>query len=464
MFRRLMTMAVLCVAGFSQGQEDGEALAKALSDGREALEVMDFGGGEALVSRRFQLGETKIEHDGNVFDGIRLVAPGKTSGKDFIWYFNIPEGWAHWYIVPLGGEMKQGFRSWLTPDRLYANFDKAGEEGRFRVLQTLDGRYFDAGAEYVLWFRRVEDGVKGEMRVRAAFSERVEDWDRDGLEEALGLRSSPAADQVAELDSRGGRILLDGELFEKGYAEDRIDSLFFSMRRQKDMAGGFSIRIETSTPPCRKSPLLAEIIDKYGEADFIVSSAEEAAGNGDSDEGGEPVVTHYYDYFGLEVSENESSPKVRRVVAQANDFSTLRPMEDSRATFGSLRFRNLIVMHLDGDEVGRIYGFDEGGRKPDVVKLPRPGVYSHGLDTLKHLGAGSWEWRSEAVKGIPSYIKRYSENRLNGLSEMFHETRKGGVKFSLPYKDGLLHGRVTEYDEGGEILREMEYREGELVE
>lgn len=466
MFGNFRIVLALGLCGMAHGQlEEMQGLAKALGERKEALMEMPFGDGESSGLFAMTLGETVVEHGRESYDGLHFKAPDGIEGKDFVWYFNAPEGWAHWYILPLGGEVKQGFRNWLDGDMVYGTYDKAGEKGRFRALQTLDGSYFEAGKEYVLWFRRVEEAEPGEIRLIAAFAKPGEkgEWDHEALEDALGLKQKASEAQVAELDSLGGRILLDGKFFDRGYADDRIESLFFAKRRQTQMSGGFFIQISTSTPPCKTEPKLADIIAKYGEPDFVRSSDEDSrrSGEEEKEDADEPTVTHFYDHFGFVVEEGDADGIVQLVTAQANDFSSLRPKTGARSTFGELGFENLTVFHFDGREVGRIYRFDEDGKVPLVITAPPEGAYENGPATLTYFGDGKWTMEGVYDSGKKGYVKRYARNRLDGLTEVFHES--GKLKLSMSYKDGMPHGKFTEFDEEGGVVRELVYKEGELV-
>lgn len=461
MLRLLGIFMVVALSGVTFGQmEEMRELAKSFAKEKEALTEMEFG---SLVT--LTLGDTVVVHGGETYDGVYFKAPDTVESMDFVWYFNAPENWANWYILPLEGDVKQAFKDWLYGDLLYKDFDKAGEKDRFRALQTLDGSYFEMGKEYVLWFRRLDDAKPGELRLKAVFAEPEEGkWGHEELEKALSLKPKASAAQIAELDSLGGRILLDREFFNPDYADGRIDSLFFAKRQQKQIYGGFFVQISTSTPPCDTEPKLADIIAKYGEPDFVRSSEERSKlSGGDEDEEKEvATVTHYYDYFGFVVEEGGGNANaVLQVMAQANDFSKLRPEGSGRSTFGQLRFENLTVFHFEGKEVGRIYRFDEDGKEPLVVTAPPEGSYQNGSVTLNFLGDGMWTMEEVSSTGKKAYTKRFAKNRLDGLSEVFHEN--GELKLSLSYKEGVPDGRFAEYDEEGRVVREAIYKNGELV-
>jgi len=240
----------LSLYGIASGQlEELQTLAEALVKNKEALDKVTVGADWQSEVTTITLGKTGFEHADGSYDGLFFKAPEELEGKDFIWYFNAPEDWANWYIVPLDGDVKQAFRNWLIGDKVYQGFDKAGEKGRFRVLQTLDGSYFEPGKEYAIWFRKMGDAKPGEIRLRVGFAKPEEDgkWEYEELEKALGLEPQSSEAQVAELQSLGGAILLDKKLFDRGYADSRIDSLFFSKRQQQQMSGGFFIQIKSGS-------------------------------------------------------------------------------------------------------------------------------------------------------------------------------------------------------------------------
>lgn len=463
MLRGFITVTMMALAPIANGQlEELQSLAEKLAEKKEALDVVKLREDGRSAVFGITLGESVVEHKDGPYDGLRFTAPADLAGRDFIWYFNAPEGWANWYIVPLEGEVKQGFQNWLTADKVYKDLDKDGEKERMRALQTLDGSYFEPGKEYALWFRNALKAKPGEVRFKIAFAKPEEEWKHEELEKALGLEAASAQTQVAALESLGGKILLDGKFFDKGYAEGRIDSLFFAKRQQQSMSGGFFIQIQTSTPPCRTNPKLAEIMEKHGEPDFVRTSKEAASLTSAKEDDEPPTVTYFYDYFGFVVKEGDEDQIVQQVKAQANDFSTLVPKDSGRWTFGQLGFENLTVFHQDGREVGRIYRFDEEDKEPSVVTAPPEGVYQNGPVTVKYLGGEKWTMESVSEEGKKMYEKRFERNRLNGITEVYHGNEK--LKLSLSYKDGVPHGKFVEYDEEGEMVREAVYKDGEPVE
>ena len=205
---------------------------------------------------------------GDKFDGFRFKAPARSEESDLIWYFNAPSNWAHWYLCPVRNEFKQSFRNWLNADKLYESFDQAGDVNRTRILQALDAGYFKDGEEYIIWFRQIEVGDT-RLTGRLLFTAAGDNWDHENIENALRLNPMPIEVQVKELKSRGGKILLDEEYFDKSYAASRIEDAFFDMRQTKHMGGGVFITMESAIPTCNNEPSFTEIRKRHGEPDFV---------------------------------------------------------------------------------------------------------------------------------------------------------------------------------------------------
>ena len=417
------------------------------------------------------LGEdSSVKGEGFHFDGFRFTTPANITG-DFVWYFNAPTDWGQWYIMPSEGKPERAFRTWVDGDKVYQKFDELGETGRTRILQTLGQSYFQPNREYIMWFREVNEGGTKPQTLRATFAfaqrekegEAGEHWEAEEIEEALGLVPHPAEEQVAVLNSRGGRILFDQTFFTRDYGEDRIDHVFFTRRQTRQTRGGFFITMQIATPPCRTEPSLVEIQKKYGEADFVRSAVElKKLGREPEDIN---VVTHYYDYLGFEIDSRDPEKKVLRVRAQANDFSVVNPeMEggaEKSATFHTISMENLTVFRTGGKEVGRIYFFREGDKEPNIIVEPPKGKYRRGVGTLEYLGDGKWDEKywSEDEKMVRHFV--YESHQLNGLSTGFREN--GDPLFRAEYKNGLLEGELIEYSEDGAETKTM-FREGSRVE
>ncbi len=413
-----------------------------------------------------RLGETTSIYQGKiVFDGLRITVPKDLGERDFIWYFNAPESWANWFIIPVEGDFEGGFRNWLNADKRYRDFDKPKEPDRRRVLQSLANDYLKPGKDYILWFRRVDEGADAELRGALMFAERPEDereWSHAALEKTLKLKSAPAAAQAEQLRSRGARILLDKDFFDPDEAEDRIDQVFFDLRQTRWLKGGFFVTMRISCPPCHKKPSLALIRKKHGEPDFIQSSEEEARisqAGGQPADADEKTVTHFYDYFGFEVAVDDPAQKVLRVTTQAGNFGDLRPPDD-KPFYGRVALKNLTVFRDHGREVGRMFYFLEGRKKPVIMQEPPPGTYLSGHEALEYQGKGRWLWLThegmKVVRRVP-----FENHQMQGQAEGFHDD--GSRSFTAKYKSGEIDGEVVEYMKDGTVKSRRTYRNGKRV-
>ena len=292
----------------------------------------------------------------------------------FIWYFNVPNEWSHWYICPVQQPFKPAFRDWLYADRLYQGFDQAGVLNRTRGLQALQRGYFVAGQEYIMWFSELKPHADDKVTFSMAFVPPQEDaWEHDDFEQALRLSPQAAKKQMVQLSSRGGEILLDGAFFDKKYAHNRIDDLFQSFRVTRRLAGGFYISMEIKVLMCGTKPLLSDIEAKYGLADFVQPHTElnQVYARTDNDP---DVTTYFYDYFGFETVGSGDQRTVQRVVAHAVNYHDLKARtQDKGLSFARLPMRNLTVFYDAAKEVGRLYYFLEGSKETVCVQLPPKG-------------------------------------------------------------------------------------------
>lgn len=468
----LLTVAILLAAcTFSLGQEEEMELTKEIMiEGTRAnLDAYDKikpSAADAPVSVRVKLGETVSTYrDKLTFDGFRITAPDDLKGRDFVWYHNAPDQWGTWYIVPVEGEVGDGFRNWLSGDKIYEGLDKAGEEGRARRLQTLDGSYFKPGADYLLWFQRTDVGGPDELRAVFHFASKPADekkWDHERVEKALKLKPAPAADQVKQLGSKGGEILLDSAFFNADYANGRINDVFFDLRQTQSLDDGYFITIETASPPCRTQPSLVKIREKFGAADFVQTDAELDRVTGrehDADDKEPRVTTHHYDHFGFEVAVNDPEEKVLRVKTHASNYAKLRSTTKG-GSFGQVGMMNLTVLHQDGKEVGRLYFFMEDGKEPWCVQEPPPGKYIDDDVTLEYQGGGNWVQLTHEDGTLLRRIP-YAKHRMEGMAEGYFPS--GKTRFKAPYKEGVLHGDVLEYSESGEVIGRTRYNLGKRV-
>lgn len=464
-----MRSAILSLALLAScnGQElTIEELQGALAASAEAFDEVKLTADGKPAVFGIKLGEKPARIGKDVYDGFRFRCPELPEKADFVWYFNAPESWGQWYILPVEGKPEQAFKNWLNGDKLYEPHDKAGGKERLRVLQTLDGNYFTAGREYLMWFKQSAEAADSTLRGAAAFAETEDSWDHDAVEEALGLKPAAPEEQVAALSSRGGMILLDKEFFEPRYAAERIDSAFFSIRSTRRMAGGFFLTTQIAVPPCATTPSFAAIRKKHGEPDFTQDGAEEEkkrkhAGGTPVDEDEKGLTRHYYDYFAFEVETGAKDPEVLRVVTHGSDFSAVRPPA-AGSSYASIGIENLIVFHRDGKEVGRAYFFLEGGKAPLFIKAPPAGEYRSGNQVLIAKGGGTWLWESRHPNGKLARRLPLKANRLHGKAEGFHEN--GKRRFTAEYAKGELDGEVVQFDELGKETSRDKFKDGEREE
>jgi len=474
-FFRVICVGVLLFAGLPDGRavtrDRNELLVEALKKNRKQFGEIGLSGGPEATVFRLKLGKSAIRIDGgDEFDAFRFKAPGQSGKQDFVWYFNVHSDWGAWYIVPLDEEFKPGFKTWFDGDKVFAGHDVAGEGGRLRIFQTLDAGYFTPGREYVIWFMRT-GGKRGDppadLRGALVFRPGRKDWDPSSIEEALGLKSLPMADQVKSLDSRGGRMLLDRDFFSESFAEERVGSLFFSLRQTRNLPGGFFIRVDTTCPPCRTEPSYQKIAARYGPADFIRTSSEAeklVSGRGDdASRHKNSKVVYYYDYFGFEVAGGDQDPKVLGVLVQPTDFSGLSPKGEGGEglKFARAAMQNLVLFRRGDQEVGRLYYFMEEDKEPWCVAEPPPGIYRSEGESLEYEGKGRWNWKTYYKNGKPERQAGFLEHRMHGPSEGFYED--GGRKYSVSYEKGLLEGEAVFYTSNGEVSRRTRYHEGKPV-
>ncbi|WP_395742553.1 toxin-antitoxin system YwqK family antitoxin [Prosthecobacter sp.] len=469
---RLLLFSCLTISAAALAETEEEAKEAMISGTRanlSAYDVITAPKADIPVMVNVKLGETTSNFKDEVYDGIRITAPDDVEGRDLVWYFNVPGNWSTWYIVPVSGDFGRGFRNFMRADRLYAGLDKPQEKNRMRVLQSLDSSYFKPGGEYILWFRREKsaDDAASDMRAVFRFVARPKadkEWNRESVEKALKLKNATPADQVADWNSRGGRILLDTALFDPADASSRIRDVLFSIRQTTYHSGGVYVSVESSCKPCKRTPTLAAIVEKYGPADFVQTSTElrkvdQQAGNNGRKEEPSPVTTHYYDYFAFEVVDADADGKVREVKTHSTDFSQLKPPAKG-GFFATMPMRSVTVLYQDGKEVGRFYYFMQGSLEPLCIQEPPVGKYTNDNVTLEYQGGGIWV-KQAMENGRLSYRAPYAGHRLNGLAEGFYPD--GKLQFKVPYKDGELHGEGFQYSEDGKVIDRRRFIEGRQV-
>jgi hypothetical protein len=444
------------------GGVNPQVLREAFSKKLDAFDPIAVTGDGKTTRFEMTLGETPVMIGGEQYDGFRFKCPEIPEGSDFVWYFNAPRHWAHWYMLRVEPGQSGGFENWLWADRVFNDFDKPGEKDRVHVMQALERDYFKPGAEYIVWFRKTLPGDSAQdLRLVAAFAKSGDEWTHEWVREALGLQESPPEAQIEALDSRGGRILLDRGLFDHGYAVERIRSmLFFRSRSNKS---DFISALKTSPAPA-KAPSLKEIVEKYGAPDFVRDGDELARLPARKDGAVAPAtrkITYYhYDRFAFEVETNDKSQKIVKVDTSSSNFADLKPAEKGGA-FASLESENLHVFYQDGKETGRAYFFMEGTSPPLFVKTPPPGEYRSENLVLLAKGGGEWVWKSYYPNGQVSKRQSYRENLLDGESQIFYQD--GRVQRTTRYQKGLRHGELTEFDPQGRVTSRKKFENGKAV-
>ena len=202
-------------------------------------------GEEALAVATITLNKAPELFDtGHAFDAVRFRAPER-GGLDLVWAFTAPAAWRHWYILPVEGEAKPGFKNWINGDRAYVGFDGAHDNPV--TLQTLGADYFEPGREYLLWFcqtARTPEPATLKLALRFAPARPADEpWDRESVERALKLETAPTAAQADYFASRGARVLLDAELFHPEDASSQMEHLLFTRRQTEFLKGGYFITL-----------------------------------------------------------------------------------------------------------------------------------------------------------------------------------------------------------------------------
>jgi len=467
------TLFNLCAA---QEPEAVERLRQALQGNVETFQFIEIND-EGPTDFSLDLSEHSAElaNEGR-FGGFRFIAPKGSDALDMVWYFNIPQSWSNWYLSPATGPMKRSFNRWTTADKVYEKFDEPKAAERYRVLQELPAGFFEPGKEYLMWFRQKTDGGGKMARGRIVFQtplQNDEEWDADNMEEALDLQPLPAEAQVAHLDSRGGKIMLDPEFFQRPDAVSRIDKVFSSLRRFQKLKGGLFITMEMNCPPCGTTPNYAEIRAKHGEADFIRDSAEVVAKrnhqiwpDAPDDQDNEPevdednTITYYYDHFGFIVNRDDPDGEVIQVNTHAENYANLATSNPAGA-YARLGTQNLTVFLQDGKEVGRIYYFLEESKIPLVVQEPPLGEYRNGDTRLQYHGDGEWTQSDFFEDGALFFRKPFAGHQIEGKAQWYFPD--GNIRFSVDHQDGVYHGDFIEYNPDGQILKQRTFEHGKPV-
>lgn len=97
--------------------------------------------------KTFKVGEKE-------YYAFRFTAPKQ--GGDFVWSFRMPEGCLAWYIVAAKGEM-DGFTRFFNR-YIREDIPDICEKGDLFIYQTLPGRNFTPGSDYIIWINIREGG------------------------------------------------------------------------------------------------------------------------------------------------------------------------------------------------------------------------------------------------------------------------------------------------------------------
>ncbi len=455
-----ISLTALLPVSVNAQQVTQELLIEALQKNVEVFEPLKLNKVGQETDFKVNLGKSVLTLDnGDKFDGFRFKVPEGANECDFLWYFNTPTKWAHWYLCPVEGAFEQSFSSWLDADKIYEDFDQPDALNRTRILQKLSAGHLKAGHEYIMWFRRMGDD-DSPVTGRILFAKSNEKKDYQDIEKALKLKPQPISVQVKALNSNGGKILLDKEFFDAGYAKNRINSVFTSIRRTTRMRSGVFITMKMSVPPCHTFPSFSEIRKRHGEPDFIRAGeesntvADHAGGSVDADSN---MITYYYDYFGFVVKKDNPKQTVEQVVTHASNFANVNSGGEE-PSYGQVSMENLTVLSKGGKEVGRFYYFLEGGKEPLSIKSPPKGRYKRGNEVLEFLGDGEWLWLTYHKDGSLARRVPMKNHRMEGKAEGFYVD--GTPSFTAGYKDGQLDGKAVRYGEDGSISDESLFIEG----
>jgi len=364
---RIKLCFLLLITSLNAQNGEIDEFVRTLQENSEKFKFVKVNKRQKAVDFDVNLGDSAVTLPGEGrVDGFRFKVPQGVADLDFVWYFNAPENWGNWYLCPVEGEFETSFTSFLNAVKVYKKFDEAGKADRFRVLQSLSSGYFKEGKEYIMWFRNSEASGVGKVSGRLKFHKAKEKWEHKEIVKALSLEAASLEDQIKELKSVGGKILMDKEFFHLNYANNRVDNVFYSIRRTQRLRGGLFITTEFKVPSCETSPSIAEIRKRYGEPDFILTDTEKKSvrrHTGGHVEEDENTITYYYDYFGFVVEKDDPKEIVQSVDTGANNFANLNSKK-LEPSYGHLSMKNLTVFTNGGKEVGRMYYFNEGEKEP----------------------------------------------------------------------------------------------------
>jgi hypothetical protein len=95
--------------------------------------------------------ELTLNARGKKVDAIRVRTPAGER-RDLVWAFSLPKSVDRWYILPVEGQMKQGFRNFwkARPEELFGKESPANVDRG--IIQMLDARQLEPDKEYLIWF------------------------------------------------------------------------------------------------------------------------------------------------------------------------------------------------------------------------------------------------------------------------------------------------------------------------
>lgn len=260
---------------------------------------------------------------------LRIKAPS-TPYQDMVWAFSLPDAWSKWGILPLkGGGDTGGGESWFPGDRAYTH--PTTPAGHTLRLQSIGYRRFTPGDEHLLWFITHQSSESpGWLRATIHFSRWTRDdearvWLPADIESTLRLQPASAAEHVALLHSRGGRVLLDPQLFDSQYAESCISSLIATIRRRHSRADFPNPPAPAPPPDSPSHPSLREIQKVHGEPDLVISSRELGFLNPQQPVEKQRLTRAWFDHFALVYDESDPTQAILRVETSDFNFAKARP-------------------------------------------------------------------------------------------------------------------------------------------
>jgi len=397
------------------------------------------------------------------FAAFKIHTP-KTPGLDMVWCFHAPEVWQQWYIVPATGTM-EGFRNWLNADRAYTEFP--GAKTPPVALQTLDAGSLKPDADYFIWFHaRGNKPPAGTLSAAILFAPPTKGkkgWDHEAVEKELGLHEAPAADQVTYLNSRGGKALLDKNLFDKSDGEERVKNVLFDIRNTQSMRGGYYVTIMTQLPVCKSKPSLNEIEKTHGPPDLILTGSDRAYFDSKLGKDEMQEVTAYYDHFGFIYRADDPAKKVYSVKTTAFSAVSATPTRDgltfTDVTLAGLEMR---LFYKDRKEVARIGHWGNRGAKVLSGDLPK-GLYvretpDHEREEMNYQGDGRWSYSRFSADGKLEREMSAEHHIWHGMLHDYYPN--GKPRAQVTYKNGALDGELLQWDESGNPMPKRVFIEG----